>query len=277
MSGNQPPSEIVINESMISLLLKLHSKLSCTPDSYFPFWETPQAEQLIADAKCGVENGLILNYSPDDPLVVTYSYAQLYELLNPEDSRIGDGAFFVKKILDKISAKDELCRQNVIQVREKLWPRQAENEEELLAREEREREDRRRIAKERQTKLMAEFAKKQQQFMEKAMTKEFGDDAGMSEGTTSETASTPPTEESPEAIKPIEYDCVICNQTSASTNDNPVGLVILLQPSSLLGHRTKHGIPVRFSPKLQEGEESKIDFLFQFPLLIFAGQSTTYN
>ena len=28
------------------------------------------------------------------------------------------------------------------------------------------------------------------------------------------------------------YDCVICNQTTPSTEDHPVGLVTLLQPTS---------------------------------------------
>jgi E3 ubiquitin-protein ligase UBR3 len=242
MSGNQPPSEIMINESIISLLLKLHSKLSCVPDSYFPFWETPQAEKLISDARNGVDNGL--KTDTEDPTDFIFSYSQLYDLLNPEDSRIGDGAFFIKKLLDKIGAKDEICRQNIIHVREKLWPRKAEDEEELRAREEKEKESRRRKAKERQSKLMAEFAKKQQQFMEKAMTKEYNEDAGMADGSSSDSFSTPAADESSEAIKPIEYDCVICNQTSASTVDNPVGLVILLQPSSVLGHRTKQGSEV---------------------------------
>lgn len=34
-----------------------------------------------------------------------------------------------------------------------------------------------------------------------------------------------------------EYDCVICNQTSASTDDKPMGLAVLVQASSVLGHR----------------------------------------
>lgn len=33
-----------------------------------------------------------------------------------------------------------------------------------------------------------------------------------------------------------EYDCVICNQTSPSTEDKPMGLVVLVQATSVIGH-----------------------------------------
>lgn len=38
-----------------------------------------------------------------------------------------------------------------------------------------------------------------------------------------------------------EYDCVICNQSSASTEDKPMGLVVLIQATSVIGHRRRHG------------------------------------
>lgn len=58
----------------------------------------------------------------------------------------------------------------MVQTREHLWPRQPEEgETERKEREERERAERRRRAKDRQQKLMEEFASKQKQFMEKAM------------------------------------------------------------------------------------------------------------
>lgn len=60
-----------VNESIISLLLKLHAKLSGTPDSYVPGQQT--AEGLL-------------------------------------DSRIGDGPFFIAKVLDRIASLDERCR-----------------------------------------------------------------------------------------------------------------------------------------------------------------------
>lgn len=58
----------------------------------------------------------------------------------------------------------------MIATRERLWPRHPEEgEEERRQREEMERTERRRRAKERQQKLMEEFASRQKQFMERAM------------------------------------------------------------------------------------------------------------
>ena len=46
-----------------------------------------------------------------------------------------------------------------------------------------------------------------------------------------------------------EYDCVHCHQTQPSTNDQPMGLVVLLQATSVLGHKHKANaglvLPVR--------------------------------
>ena len=242
-----------MNESMISLLLKLHSKLTGIPDSYVPFWETPEALKIIEDAKYGLDSRLsvtlisqevapVAGSSTQEPQpqpagqsIVKFSYRELYNILNnPNDpaSRIGDGPFFVGKVLDEIGAKDEACRETIINCRERLWPRQS-SEEEVKAREEREREERRRKARERQLKLMAEFAKKQKQFMEKAMNDE------SFEKSSADGTGTEEDEMNRGTIKPIEYDCVICNQTSPSTSDNPVGLVSLLQSTSVLGHRRR--------------------------------------
>lgn len=41
----------------------------------------------------------------------------------------------------------------------------------------------------------------------------------------------------------ILYDCVICGQSGPSTEDRPTGLVVLLQASSVLGHRCKSTEP----------------------------------
>lgn len=37
-----------------------------------------------------------------------------------------------------------------------------------------------------------------------------------------------------------EYDCVICNQTTPSSEDKPMGLVVLVQVSVLIFCRTKN-------------------------------------
>lgn len=38
-----------------------------------------------------------------------------------------------------------------------------------------------------------------------------------------------------------EYHCVICNQSSVSTEDKPMGLVVLVQATSVIGHRRRQG------------------------------------
>lgn len=111
----------------------------------------------------------------------------------------------------------------------KLWPSQEEREEAKKQKENKEREERRRRAKERQEKLMAEFANKQKQFMEKAMETDETNE-GMDESI---------------LVSKQEYDCVICNQSSPSTEDKPMGLVVLIQATSVIGHRRRYGQPER--------------------------------
>ena len=138
-------------ESIISLLLKLHSQLSGVPDSYNP--DQPTVVESEAGSSAGASSS---NANPDSP--------------SPADeSRIGDGPFFISQLLKKIAALDLSCKQNIVETRNKLWPRTKECEDAKREREHREREERRKRAKERQQKLMAEFANKQKQFMKKAM------------------------------------------------------------------------------------------------------------
>lgn len=193
-SSTNPPT-VKMNESIISLLLKLHSQLSGAPDSFNP--DEPEAN--ISDS---MEN----------------------------ESGVGDGPFFVAKLLRKISALDNTCRENLKEIRKKLWPPQQDSDREQKQRENREREERRRRAKERQQKLMAEFASKQRAFLETMEIDEAGS-SGMDW-----TA-----EEDSVLTNKQEYHCVICNQTTPSTEDKPMGLVVLVQASSVLGHRRRYG------------------------------------
>lgn len=189
-SSSNPPT-VKLNESIISLLLKLHSQLSGVPDSYDP-----------------------------DEIVDT-----------DQDSVIGDGPFFIAKLLRKMAALDSSCRDNIKETRLKLWPPQQESEREQKQRENKEREERRRRAKDRQQKLMAEFATKQRQFLATAMANEEAAASGMD--WTNEDGSVLGSKQ--------EYDCVICSQTTPSTEDKPMGLIVLVQSSSVLGHRRRVG------------------------------------
>merc|ERR1719225_1785503 len=119
-------SVVNINESIISLLLKLHSKLSGRPDSYIPWQERLATPSLAA--------------------TTTQEYSQ---------SRIGDGCFFLEKVLDRISRLDSACDQFIKVTRTQLWPTQHAREAELDIRQEQEQaEARRRRARERQARMM---------------------------------------------------------------------------------------------------------------------------
>ncbi|GLG92566.1 Uncharacterized protein GBIM_00221 [Gryllus bimaculatus] len=193
------PDALEVNESIISLLLKLHSHLAGTPDSF-----NPDEAEAAATAEAAAEAA---------------------------ESRVGDGPFFLGKLLHRVSALDAFCREAIREARDRLWPRKPEEgEEEAREREAREREERRRRAKERQQKLMAEFASKQKEFMERAMETDEEALSGMDwreeEGATL-------------LASKRDYDCVICSQTTPSTEDKPMGLVVLVQATSVLGHKRR--------------------------------------
>ncbi|RUS70818.1 hypothetical protein EGW08_021418, partial [Elysia chlorotica] len=139
------------------------------------------------------------------------------------ETKGGDGQFYIAAFLDRLYSAssnasriiDETCRSlNMNKV--KAGPSDSD------------KDNKRRKAWNRQQKLMAEFASKQKAFMESAMD----------EGINSEEAASS-TAPGAEATKPSakEYDCAICNQTTPSTGQRPVGLVVFLQASSVLGHR----------------------------------------
>jgi len=151
------PQSVKVGESIISLLLKLHSQLSGVPDSYNP------EQSAMSDNE-------VSSSSSSSSSISSSSSSSSFISLLPSESRIGDGPFFISQLLRKIADLDPICKQTIIETRNKLWPRMQECEEdEQREKENREREERRKRAKERQQKLMAEFANKQKQFMEKAM------------------------------------------------------------------------------------------------------------
>ncbi|RWS04809.1 E3 ubiquitin-protein ligase UBR3-like protein [Dinothrombium tinctorium] len=203
---------VPVNESLLSLLLKLHSKLSATQDSY----------------------------RPDNEV---------------SDSCIGDGSFFVKKVIDlycKLNVSSGV--KDVEDWRARLWPPKTKasspsessvqvgsvgsvgsaGSDTESSKSGDDRDERRRKAKERQQKLMAEFASKQKAFM-KAMNEslalEKDEKPAENDGSVGSTSSI-----SGSFLKAKTYECVICGQTTPSTVDRLVGTVVLLQSTSVLGH-----------------------------------------
>lgn len=206
-------------------------------------------------------------------------------------SRIGDGPHFIGMLLRRIARLDRGCAQTINEIRARTWPNQRERMAEQAAREAHEKEDRSRRAKERQQKLMEEFARKQRRFMEMAEGMDLESDAdataadASSSGATAAanssgaadaaaaagdasgggggdrasgshtTANTTATDDATPRCRDKEYVCIICNNTSPSTEANPIGLVVLVESSGVIGHRRKPG--ERFALPLCDDDQSK--------------------
>ncbi|XP_065200275.1 E3 ubiquitin-protein ligase Ubr3-like isoform X2 [Planococcus citri] len=186
-SSNSDSKIFNANESIISLLLKLHSHLSGHTDSFNP--EKANSDNL--------------------------------------DCRIGDGPAFIGKVLKRIMLLDDHCREEVLQCRQRLWPqRPFKDDGDKKDLEDKEKE-RKRIARERQKKLIETFAHQRDEFQKKNIDAT-GEDKMDWEGS-----------DEPQEVVQKEYHCVICGQSSPSKEDKPMGLVVLVQATSILGHKKK--------------------------------------
>ena len=210
-AGEQLQERVYIHESIISMLLRLHSKFSGSADSY---------RFQDADGKPQEEEGQASTSTTPVKVV---------------ESRIGDGSFWIAKVLDKLSRLHPRVRQSIRSTRMALWPPRATDDlPEETCDELQEHEKKRRI-KERQQKLLQEFANKQKQFMQQQQAAAEDMDTDQ-DGSTSAEAASSDTLVAEEAV-PEQYDCVICNQSSASTSSRPMCLVVLLQATSVLAHK----------------------------------------
>uniref|UniRef100_A0A7N6C2V1 E3 ubiquitin-protein ligase n=1 Tax=Anabas testudineus TaxID=64144 RepID=A0A7N6C2V1_ANATE len=178
-----------IRESMLSLLIKLHQKLSSKQNSLSASWL-------------------------DDTDTSHHAH--------------GDGITAIERILTKAAARSCQIKRSIQDICGKVCPPVPPKKNSPTDKKAMDKEERRQRARERQQKLLAEFASRQKSFMETAMDVESPEteaamDLGASEVMESE----------------VLYDCVICGQSGPSTEDRPIGLVVLLQASSVLGHRCK--------------------------------------
>uniref|UniRef100_A0A8C5R974 E3 ubiquitin-protein ligase n=1 Tax=Leptobrachium leishanense TaxID=445787 RepID=A0A8C5R974_9ANUR len=198
-----------VKESMLSLLIKLHQKLSAKPNSYCPPW--------IEDPDCLAEC--------DSP-----KYAH------------GDGVIAVERILLKAAAHSRANKQSIDEICRKTAPPVPPKKTSPVDKKTLDKEERRQKARERQQKLLAEFASRQKSFMETAMDIESPEADVAMEISSSEL----------QVSEPV-CDCVICGQSGPSTEDRPIGLVVLLQATSVLGHRRKNSEPKKLPTS--EGEQ----------------------
>lgn len=250
-------SLIHINESIISLLLRLHSHLSGKPDSYHPPSVKPTTNSV--DKKN-------TNKFVQEPLSLENDHLQ------DKIPECGNGVYYVGRLLDKLTKESLECYECVIRARKILWP-EAVVMRETATQEDREnkRQELKRLARDKQRQLMNEMAVAQRAFLESA--RRSGDldstdtpstnitvtnmmecddpitsvDAVVSTNSgniaTSSVLNAAFEENSDdvtdERIFGLNHettqtaDCVICNQTVLVQNDqqvrDPIGLVILIQ------------------------------------------------
>ncbi|XP_073710937.1 E3 ubiquitin-protein ligase ubr3 isoform X2 [Misgurnus anguillicaudatus] len=184
-----------IRESMLSLLVKVHQKLSAKQNSL--------------------------------------SFSRLSEV-DPAQHSHGDGITAIERILAKASARSRHSKRCLQDICGKVSPPIPPKKNSPGDKKSMDKEERRQRARERQQKLLAEFASRQKSFMETAMDVESPEGDAVMDMSTSEPLDSE-----------VLYDCVICGQSGPSTEDRPTGLVVLLQASSVLGHRCRSETPKR--------------------------------
>ncbi|XP_019636139.1 PREDICTED: E3 ubiquitin-protein ligase UBR3-like isoform X5 [Branchiostoma belcheri] len=195
-SSNELKMEV--KQSILSMLVKLHDKLSKDSEHYQP---------------------------PE-----TWEDADLKWSRGARRHKARDGARVIGRLLDRIAST---CQENLDKLKQ-LCCKTAPKKLQRRASDGGDREERRRKARDKQAKLLAEFAAKQRTFLESTSMEE--DDSG--EGASAESPEK-------EVVEEELYDCVICGQTDPSTPDRPIGRVVLLLASSVLGHRSSKDDPPR--------------------------------
>ncbi|ELU10689.1 hypothetical protein CAPTEDRAFT_220674 [Capitella teleta] len=220
--------ETPVDESILSLLLKLHDKYAGKPHSYVP----EGIRGVATEADMG--------------------------------SRVGDACFFIGKLLDNICRRSENSAGIVERAhREGVQAGKGKKKAGEL-----DKEERRRKARERQKRLMEQFASKQKEFMEQA-----SEDAPTEpESSSGEAASS-----SPSLGEVKLFDCCICNQSTASTDQRLVGLVANLQSTSILGNRRHATDAVHLPLREPEGTRGTCaeDFHNRFTSLVQEFEETS--
>lgn len=144
---NLQSSLVSINESIISLLLRLHSQLSGVPDSYQP----PSLSHSVSE-----------EFSQIPPTSENNHFQKKMPIC-------GDGAFYVGRLLDRMALGSKSCYECIIHSRLALWPKAVVMRETATRQdEERERRERKRRAQDKQQQMMKEMAKAQRAFLENA-------------------------------------------------------------------------------------------------------------
>ncbi|CAL8143832.1 unnamed protein product [Orchesella dallaii] len=223
LSGGQEEN----GESIVSLLMQLYSKLSESRRSYCLKPE---------------------NYSDDEMPSIKV------------ESRIGDGPFFIAKVLDKLAEKSEECKDYILSEIQRFQGDQQQSSKQELSTEEKEREEKRRKAKERKLHLMNEYAMKRQQFDAMNASQE---DEGC--GGASPASCGSAEQDGGESLlqQYQDHECVICMDKLESKPNNPFGLMTYLSPCSILGYQRLH-TPEENGPFLKSIHSETLDDFLKY-------------
>lgn len=143
---------------------------------------------------------------------------------------MGDACFYIEKVLDRIYELDSNCSAEIERCRKQLWPDyhegEAKRDEEL---EKKEAEEKKRKARERQRKMMEDLKKQRERFMKQQQGDISMDEDEVEVNQEEETKNVEEVEK--------EYTCCHCLMQSPASEERPIGLVTLIQSSSVLAHR----------------------------------------
>ncbi|CAB3374678.1 Hypothetical predicted protein [Cloeon dipterum] len=183
LPGTENLKLVRVCENMLSILLKLQARASGKADSFNP--------------------------NDCNPLAAT-------EKPHPaSESRIGEGAFHIEKLLHKICKLDPSCRDFIIKLKSKLC-----TEENLKkSREDDAKKERTFLAEKHRKKMLEELANNSQKFMKIVGEMEPPEEDMEFEEKTSNTN---------------QCTCAICSKSSVSTDEAPMGLVALVQTTHAL-------------------------------------------
>uniref|UniRef100_A0A5S6QS61 E3 ubiquitin-protein ligase n=1 Tax=Trichuris muris TaxID=70415 RepID=A0A5S6QS61_TRIMR len=194
------PHVIAINESLLSLLIKVHDKISR-------------------------DNGSTLRYVPAKQMPTEEG-----------DSRIGDGPFFIRKVLDRAYYLDGGCRHEIDRVCSEL---SAALPKSLSNYGGKEASDRKQAARACQERLMAQFKARQKDILEQY-------EKNMAIEDSDEMTST-----SMEADDGEIFECGVCNMQSSTSAKNPMYLLVHAQATNILSHQ-------RFDSSVQSQREAQL-------------------
>ncbi|VVC34687.1 Zinc finger, UBR-type,Zinc finger, RING/FYVE/PHD-type,Zinc finger, RING-type [Cinara cedri] len=229
-------SSLPINESIISLLLRIHSNLSNKPDSYQPPSPTQTTDLgLIGKMKSTNQFSTVANDHHEKEI---------------ETSPCGDGVYYIGRLLDKMTIGSTLCYECVSRTRLELWPRTMIVNE-TTQKEEDNKKRKRKLA------VMEEMAKCQQAFIES--THNLGDldssdihlqpniynneNVQCDKLAATETFSINNATTINIDHNSLSVDCAICKKSMVKEMKpnfqytDAVGLVIFVQGTNILAHR----------------------------------------